>query len=163
MLFVIVGSLVGIGVILSFYGNHMIFEELIKGEGQIKFGENLTIQVELDKIKMQNGIYAIQVLNFREGAVTARIIDPSNIEIKSQMINKESFEDRFDITVPGIYKLIIENSEDEEIQIFGVIGPEPDAGKKSLTFISFYILIVGLIGMVIVTIYVIKNRRKTFS
>jgi hypothetical protein len=44
-----------------------------------------------------------------------------------------------------------------------VIGPEPDAGKKSLGFISLYILIVGLIGMVGVAIYAIKNRKKSFS
>ena len=162
ILFVIVGSIVGIGIILSFYGNQVIFEDLIKGEGQVKFGENLIIPVELDNTETQTGIYAIQIINFKEG-ITAKILDPSDKEIESQAINEEVFEGRFNITMSGIYKLIIENTDEKEIKIFGVIGPEPDAGKKSLVSISPWILIIGLIGVVGVAIYAIKNRKKSLS
>ena len=161
ILFVIVGSIVGVGIVLSFYGNQVIFEDLNKGEGQVKFGENLTIPVELDNTKTQTGIYAIQIINFKEG-ITAKILDPFDKEIESQLID-EVFEGRFNIAVSGIYKLVIENTDEKEIKIFGVIGPEPDAGKKSLGFISLYILIIGLIGIVGVAIYAIKNRKKSFS
>lgn len=160
--FVIVGSIVGVGIILSFYGNQVIFEDLIKGEGQVKFGENLIIPVELDNTETQTGIYAIQIINFREG-ITAKILDPSDKEIESQSINEEVFEGRFNITMSGIYKLVIENTDEKEIKIFGVIGPEPDAGKKSLVSISPWILIIGLIGVVGVAIYAIKNRKKALS
>ena len=44
--------------------------------------------------------------------------------------------------------------------MYGVIGPEPDAAVKSIGFISLYILVIGLIGMVGVAIYAIKNRKK---
>ena len=162
ILFVIVGSIVGVGIILSFYGNQVIFEDLIKGEGQVKFGENLIIPVELDNTETQTGIYAVQIINFKEG-ITAKILDPFDKEIESQLIDEEVFEGRFNITVSGIYKLVIENTDEKEIKIFGVIGPEPDAGKKSLGFISLYILIIGLIGMAGVAIYAIKNRKKSFS
>ena len=144
ILFVIVGSIVGIGIILSFYGNQVIFEDLIKGEGQIKFGENMIIPVELDSAETQSGIYAIQIIDFKEG-VTAKILDPFDKEIESQSMDEEVFEGRFNIAVSGIYKLVIENTDEKEIKIFGVIGPEPDAGKKSLGFISLYILIFGFI------------------
>jgi len=162
MLFVIVSSTVGVGIILSFYGNQVIFEDLIKGEGQVKFGENLIIPVELDNTETQTGIYAIQIINFKEG-ITAKILDPFDKEIESQSINEEVFEGRFNITMPGIYKLVIENTDEKEIKIFGVVGPEPDAGKKSLVSISPWILIIGLIGVVGVAIYAIKNRKKSFS
>lgn len=162
ILFVIVGSIVGMGIILSFYGNQVIFEDLNKGEGQVKFGENLIIPVELDNTETQTGIYAVQIINFKEG-ITAKILDPFDKEIESQLIDEEVFEGRFNIAVSGIYKLVIENTDEKEIKIFGVIGPEPDAGKKSLGFISLYILIIGLIGMVGVAIYAIKNRKKSFS
>ena len=162
ILFVIVGSIVGVGIILSFYGNQIIFEDLNKGEGQVKFGENLIIPVELDNTETQTGIYAVQIINFKEG-ITAKILDPFDKEIESQLIDEEVFEGRFNIAVSGIYKLVIENTDEKEIKIFGVIGPEPDAGKKSLGFISLYILIIGLIGMVGVAIYAIKNRKKSFS
>lgn len=158
----IVGSIVGLGIILSFYGNQVIFEDLIKGEGQVKFGENLIIPVELDRSETQSGIYAIQIIDFSEG-ITVKILDPFDKEIESQIIDEEVFEGQFSITVSGTYKLVIENTNEKEIKIFGVIGPEPDAGKKSLGFISLYILIVGLIGMVGVAIYAIKNRKKSFS
>jgi len=159
---VIVGSIVGIGIILSFYGNQIIFEDLIKGESQVIGGGNLVIPVELDNTKTQTGIYAIQIIDFKEG-ITVKILDPFDKEIEVQPINEDVFEGRFNIAVPGIYKLVIENTGDKEIKIFGVIGPEPDAGKKSLGFISLYILVIGLIGMIGVTIYTIKNRRKSFS
>ena len=162
ILFVIVGSIVGVGIILSFYGNQVIFEDLNKGEDQVKFGENLIIPVELDNTETQTGIYAIQIINFKEG-ITAKILDPFDKEIESQSMDKEVFEGRFNIVVSGIYKLVIENTDEKEIKVFGVIGPEPDAGKKSLGFISLYILIIGLIGIVGVAIYVIKNRKKSFS
>ena len=161
ILFVIVGSIVGVGIILSFYGNQVIFEDLNKGEGQVKFEENLIIPVELDNTETQTGIYAVQIINFKEG-ITAKIVDPFDKEIESQLID-EVFEGRFNIAVSGIYKLVIENTDEKEIKVFGVIGPEPDAGKKSLGFISLYILIIGLIGMVGVAIYAIKNRKKSFS
>ena len=158
----IVSSIVGVGIILSFYGNQVIFEDLIKGEGQVKFGENLIIPVELDNTETQTGIYAIQIINFKEG-ITAKILDPHDKEIESQAINEEVFEGRFNITMSGIYKLVIENTDEKEIKIFGVIGPEPDAGKKSLVSISPWILIIGLIGVVGVAIYAIKNRKKSLS
>ena len=160
ILFVIVGGIVCTGIILSFYGNQIIFEDLIKGEGQIKVGESLTIPAELDN-ETQNGIYAIQIMDSK--GIKAKILDPFDVEIESQSINEEDFEGQFKITTSGTYKLVIENTNDKEIKIFGVIGPEPDAGKKSLGFISLYVLIIGLIGMIIVPIYAIKNRKKSFS
>ena len=162
ILFVIIGSIVGVGIILSFYGNQVIFEDLIKGEGQVKFGENLIIPVELDNTKTQTGVYAIQIINFKEG-ITAKILDPFDKEIESQSINEEVFEGRFNITMSGIYKLVIENTDAKEIKIFGVVGPEPDAGKKLLVSISPWILIIGLIGVVGVAVYAIKNRKKSLS
>lgn len=162
ILFVIVGSIVGVGIILSFYGNQIIFEDLAKGEKQIMGMEDLTISVELDNKETQTGIYAIQIINFKEG-IKAKIIDPFDKEIESKSINEEVFEGKFNITVSGIYKLVIENTDENKITVFGVIGPEPDAGKKSLGFISLYILIIGLVGIVGVAIYAIKNRKKSFS
>lgn len=161
ILFVIVGGIVCTGIILSFYGNQVIFEDLIKGEGQIKVGESLTIPADLDNKETQNGIYAIQLIDSK--GVKAKILDPFDVEIESQSINEEDFEGKFKITTSGIYRLVIENTNDKEVKLFGVIGPEPDAGKKSLGFISLYVLIIGLVGMIIVPIYAIKNRKRSFS
>ena len=98
----IVCSIVGTGIILSYYGSQIIYDELIKGEGQVKIGENLIISDEFDSKKTQIGNYAIQIIDFKEG-VTAKILDPFDKEIEFQSINKEVFQGRFNITMSGIY------------------------------------------------------------
>lgn len=160
ILLIIVGGLVGIGIVLSFYGNQVIFEDLAKAEGDVRFGENLEVTIELDELENKKGIYAIQILNFREGLFSASVYDPLGIEIESNSINEEVFEGSFDVISSGTYQLVIKSTDQEETRILGVIGPEPDAGAKSLGFISLYILIIGVIGMAGVGIYAIKNRRR---
>ncbi len=159
---VVVGGLVGIGIILSVYGNYVIFEDLIQGYEDVGSGQDLVLEVELDHTKIQTGIYAVQIKDFERVTITASILDPFNTEIESQSINEELYEGLFDVTTSGNYKLLIENSG-EQVNVFGVIGPEPDAGKKSLGFISLYILIMGLLGMFIVTVYLVINRKKDAS
>jgi len=45
--------------------------------------------------------------------------------------------------------------------VFAAIGPLPDAGKQSLGFISMIILVTGMVGLVVVGIYGVKNRRRS--
>ena len=156
----IVGVLIGVGIILSFYGNYILFEDLVQSHGEVYDGQDLVIEVELDNSKTQSGIFAIQILDFKEGMVTASIIDPSNITIESESINQEIFEGLFEVRESGNYKLLIEN-KGETANVFGVIGPEPDEGKKALSNISMYTLVTGLVGMVGVAVYIFINRRKT--
>jgi len=158
----VVGGLVGVGIILSFYGNNVIFEDLIQKDGDVGSGQDLIVEVELDNTETQTGIYAVQIINFESATVTASILDPFNTLIESQSINQEVYEGLFDVTTSGTYKLLIENTG-EQVKIFGVIGPEPDSGKRSLGIISLYILVMGLIGMFIVTVYIVINRKKDAS
>jgi len=157
-----VGGLVGIGIILSIYGNYVIFEDLSQGYGDVGSGQDFIVEVELDHTKIQTGIYAVQIKDFESATVTASILDPFNTLVESQSINEEVYEGLFDVTTSGTYKLLVENSG-EQVNVFGVIGPEPDSGKKSLGFISLYILVMGLIGMLIVTVFIVINRKKAAS
>ena len=159
---VIVGGLIGAGIILSFYGNYVIFEDLIKGDGDVDSEQNLIVEVELDQTETKTGIYAVQIIDFENSVVSASIIDPLDTVIESQSINEEVYEGLFDVSTSGTYKLLIEN-RGEQVKIFGVIGPEPDSGKRSLGFISLYILIIGLIGMVILAVYLVISRKKKSS
>lgn len=155
----IVGVLIGAGIILSFYGNYILFEDLVQGNGEVFDGQDLVIEVELDSSKTKSGIFAIQILDYKEGMVTASIIDPSNTTIESESVNQEVFEGLFEVTSSGNYKLLIEN-KGETANVFGVIGPEPDEGKRALSNISMYILVAGLVGMASVAVYIFINRRK---
>ncbi|NIM26063.1 MAG: hypothetical protein GTN35_01460 [Nitrososphaeria archaeon] len=162
ILFAVVGSLIGIGIILSFYGNYVVFEELVKGDGEISSGEELIIEIQIDKTNTQSGIYAVQIIDFKGQTVSANVLDPFNSIIESQSINEEVFEGYFEVTDSGTYKLMIEN-RGEAVTIFGVIGPEPDEGKKSLTFISLYILVAGLFGMAGLAAYLVISRKRAAS
>lgn len=162
ILLAVVGGLIGVGIILSFYGNYLVFEDLVRGDGEINSGEDLTIEIQLDKAKTKSGIYAVQIIDFKGQSVSANIVDPFNSIIETQSINEEVFEGYFDVTESGTYKLMIEN-RGERATIFGVIGPEPDQGKKSLTFISLYILVAGLFGMAGVAAYLVVSRKRASS
>ena len=156
----IVGGLLAVGIALSFYGAQLTTQDLISNEGIIKQGEFLEIQAELDPAKSETGVFVVQVLNFKDYEITAKISDPLDYEILSKSIDEDSVEQRFEISSKGTYKLIIENSSPEDIQMMGVMGHMPDKGTLSVGITGFYILIVGLVGIVGVGIYVIRSKRK---
>ena len=160
VMMVIVGALVAAGIILSFYGSHVITEGLSQKEGQIMPGQSLEITSDIDISASSLGVFVVQVHNPKEGTIHAKVFDPFGAEIISSAIDKESVEKRFDVAASGTYKLLIENTGGEQAQVIAVIGPMPETDKLSLGIIGFYVLIVGLAGIVGVGIYVIRNRRK---
>jgi hypothetical protein len=156
----LVAGLIGIGIVLSVLGNSLIFEDLSKGDGDVFSGQDLTIKTDLDQT--QTGIYAVQINDVESALVSVSILDPLNSEIETHHITEELYEGVFEVSTSGTYKLLIENTG-EEVKVFGVIGPEPDAWKRSLDLISFIILAGGLIGMVVFFFYIIINRKKDLS
>jgi len=158
----VVGGLIGIGIILSVYGNYLMFEDLSQGDGEVNSEQDLVIETVLNHVEVQRGIYAVQIINFGEDSIAVSILDPSGTEIESQSINDELFEGSFDVSTSGTYTLLIENYG-EQVKIFGVIGPEPADWKKSLDMISFIVLGIGLIGMAGVAVYIVINRKKDAS
>ena len=156
------GALIGVGIILSFYGNYIIFEDLAKTNGVVSTENSLTLEVDFDHSKSKTGIFAVQIIDFKGQAVSAMIVDPLSNTIESKSISEESYEGGFDINMSGTYKLIIENDGDE-LTVFGVIGPEPEEWKQSLAFVSLYILVIGLFGMALVAVLFAINRKKGSS
>ena len=62
----------------------------------------------------------------------------------------------------GTYQLVIQSSNDEGIYVTGAIGPLPDANKKNIiSIISTSTLLIGMIGLVVIGIYGIKNRKRS--
>ena len=161
-MFIVVAGFIGVGIILSFYGSHVVTEGLLKDERDVISGEPFEIIAELDPEINSVGVYVVQNMNFQEGMVTAKVYDPLNSQLVSEIVPKDSFEGKFDISRKGNYKLIIENSG-EDAYIIGVIGHLPDAGQFSIGLSGFYILIMGLLGIVGVGIYAVKNRKREFN
>ena len=155
------GVLIVIGLVLLVVGNQVILEGVSQGNGVVSINQDLTVSGEFSSEELAYGVYAVQIMEFKENTFSARVLDSSGIEISSQVIQSETMEKEFQIGQTGSYKLIIQSNSNGESQVFGAIGPLPDAGKKSLGFLSSYILIAGMAGLVVSGIYGVKRRKKS--
>ena len=161
IILVISGALIAIGLILLVLGNQIILEGVSQGNGKISSSQSLTISADFDLQETTVGVFAVQIIDFNDNTFSAKVLDPLDIEIVSQKVSEETIEKEFDVLESGNYKLIIESNNNEEILVFGAIGPLPDASKKSLGLISVYILVIGMIGLVGSGINGIKNRKRS--
>jgi len=152
-------TLIVIGLILLAVGNQIILEGVSQGNGKVSSSQALTISGDFDSHETPVGVFAVQIMEFKDNIFSVKLLDPFDSEIIFQTINEETIEKEFDVLETGTYKLIIESINNDEIIIFAAIGPLPDAGKKSLGFISVYILVAGMIGLVVAGIYGVKKRR----
>lgn len=157
-IFVILGATIMIGIGLSIYGNQILFENLKQDEGTISLGKNLIVQTDFVE-SPSKGVFAVQVLGDKFKDVRVTVLDPYDIEIESFTLENDLYEGDFETTTEGSYKLNLEYFGDDEINIVGVIGPEPSPTAKSLAFISLYVLIIGLLGTGGFGIYAIKKRK----
>ena len=123
--------------------------------------QSLTVSVDFKSQETSTGIFAVQIMEFKDNTFSVKILDPFESEIIFETINAETIEKEFDVLETGTYKLIIESTSNEEPIVFAAIGPLPDADKQLLGSISMIILVSGMIGLVVVGIYGIKNRRKS--
>jgi hypothetical protein len=162
LIIIIFGLLIVAGLSVSVVENQVTLEGINQGNGKVSSIESLITSVDIDKEKSPVGVFAVQIMEFQENAISAKILDPSNIEIISEKINEESFEKEFDVFESGTYQLVIESSIDNGIYVAGAIGPLPDADKKFiLSIISFSVLIVGMVGIAAIGIIEIKNRNRS--
>ena len=157
----IVGIILGAGIILSFYGAQLTTQDIIVKEDSVESGSFVEVSIELDPKVSETGVYAVLLKEYEEDSISISVYDPFGSKIISNIAEKETTEERFEIISSGTYKLEVENSGLEESQIVAGLGYMPDAGTLSVGITGFYLVIVGLIGIVGVGFYAIKNRRKS--
>ncbi len=155
------GFLVIIGIALSLYGSQLIIENLTTKQEYLGAGMSIEILKELEPAKNENGVYVIQIVDFRNGdRVDATIFDPLGSILVSEPIDNNSFQDSFKISTIGSYKLLVENTGDREIQTIGVIGYLPQDASLTASIFGVIVIIVGLAGLVVGTMYFIKTRGR---
>ena len=154
-------ALIAIGMLLLVLGNQIILEGISQGDGKVSSSQSLTVSVDFDSQETSVGIFAVQIMEFKGNTFSVQVLDPFESEIIFQAINAETIEKEFDVLETGTYKLIIKSTSNEEPIVFAAIGPFPDANKQLLGSISMIILVIGMIGLVVVGIYGIKNRRRS--
>ena len=160
---VLVGALIGIGAALLFIGSQAITSDIIIQEGQIIDGSPMQIKAELDPKINTNGVFAVQTTEQTEVSLTSTILDPNGNEIITNSIVTNSFEALFDITEFGTYTLLIYTSSADSVQIIGGIGHMPDTFAYSVSMIGFMLLLSGMIGVIVVGIIMIREKRKNTS
>ncbi len=157
----IVGALIAAGIILSFYGSQLTTQNIIVKEENILPDSAVEVSIELDPSVGETGVFAVVVLeNFEVGTISVSVFDPLGSQIISKIAEKESTEERFEVTSGGTYKLEIKNSGLEESKIVVGLGYMPDTVTQLIGIIGFSLLIVGLIGIVGIGVYSIRNRQK---
>ena len=158
---IIVGALIAGGIILSFYGSQLTTQNIIVKEENILPNSSLEVSIELDPSVGEIGVFAVVVLeNFEKGTISFSVFNPLGSKIISKIVEKESTEERFEITSWGTYKLEIQNSGLEEFKVVAGLGYMPDEGTQLIGVMGSSILIAGLIGIVGIGVYSIRNRQK---
>tara|TARA_X000000368_G_scaffold160637_1_gene126601 strand:+ start:22 stop:528 length:507 start_codon:yes stop_codon:yes gene_type:complete len=160
---VIVGIMIAIGAMLLIYGSQTITGDLVIEEGKINSLTQLEIKADLDPEINTQGVYAVQTIEGKEYDISASVIDPSQDEIRDVSINRNSFEDNFEIDEAGTYTLIISTAESEEIPLVGGIGHLPDSTGITISIAGFIVIVLGMIGVAVIGFMIIRQRKNKFS
>ena len=160
---VIVGIMIAVGAMLLIYGSQTITGDLVIEEGKINSLTQLEIKAELDPEINTQGVYAVQTIEGKEYDISASVIDPSQDEIRDVSINRNSFEDNFEIDEAGTYTLIISTAETEEIPLVGGIGHLPDSTGVTISIAGFIVIVLGMIGVAVIGFMIIRQRKNKFS
>lgn len=155
------GFLVVIGIVLSVYATQLIIENLATQEGFVEVKMTMEVYKELDPVESENGVYVIQVEDFQgTDSITTSVFDPLGNIVTTKSIDSNPFQDGFKISTSGTYKLLIENLADREVHVTAVIGYLPQDKSLMVSIFGFIVILVGLVGLAIGTLYIIKNRDK---
>ena len=162
LIIVVLGLFIVSGLVVSIFENQITLEGINQENGKVSITEKLTIPVDLDMEKTPVGVFAVQIMDVRKNTFYVKVLDPSDIEIISQQIDNDTTEDEFDVKETGTYKLLIESSSDDEIYVAGAIGALPDPDKKFvMSIISTSLIMIGMIGLGVIGMYGIKNRKRS--
>ena len=156
----VIGALIGIGAALLFLGSQAITSDIIIQEGQINDSQKMEIYAELDPETNSEGVFVVQTMEGTEVSLEVSILDPSNHEIESSSILTNSFEDNFYIAKPGTYTLVIKTTDVDLINVVGGVGHVPDASAYSITMIGFTMLLIGMIGVVVIGIIMVRAKKR---
>lgn len=156
---IVSGILVLIGIAITAYQSQITSENLSNQQNTIGIGTQMIVTKEMNPDNNQKGVYAIQITDFKnEDNVKAIIIDPTGTPIITKSITKSPIQETFKISSSGNYTLQIENHGQSEIQVLGIIGYYPQ--NIELADISGFIaLIIGLSGLAVGMMYLIRNHR----
>jgi uncharacterized protein YxeA len=161
LVIIISAILITIGIGLTIYESQLIDENITNQQQNLLSEKSITLTKDLDSSKNQNGVYSVQITDFQEGDnVKVTVFNPVDEVIISKPITKNPFQENFLISTIGTYKIQIKNQGPREVQVLAAIGNYPQ-NISLIDIFGFIMLIVGLSGLAIGIMYLVKNRGKT--
>ena len=149
------------GFTLSIYSTQSLFESLTMLQGSVEPGIPMEISAE---IPPGTGIFAFEVVDHDPNmSMHARVLGPFGSVIDSVETRESAYESTFKVDEIYEYVMILESGYAESVDVVAVIGPEPDSSQNAMGFVSLYMLLVGVAGMIAATIYVIVTRMRQRS
>ena len=161
LIFAIGVFLVMIGIGLSVYGSQLIIENLATEEKNLGIGKSVEVTKDLDPNVNENGVYVVQITDFKQAHIAATIFDPLGQIVISKTVEHNPYQDIFKISSAGTYKLLVENSGERDVDITAVMGYLPQDKSLTVSIFGFIVIILGLAGLIVGIIYFIKSRKKT--
>ena len=155
------GILVLVGIAITAYQSQITSENLSNEQNTIGIGTQMIVTKDMNPNNNQNGVYSIQITDFKDNDnVKATVIDPNGIPIITKSITKSPVQEMFKIKASGNYTLEIGNQGQREIQVLGIIGYYPQ-GIEWADISGFIVLMIGLSGLAVGIMYLIRNRVKS--
>ena len=84
-------------------------------------------------------------------------------EIITNSVITNSFEGNFDISEKGTYTLVIETTNQDVVNAVGGIGHVPDGSAYSISIAGFAMLLIGMVGVVVVGVILVRQRKRERS
>ena len=157
---IVSGLLVLIGIAITAYQAQTTAENLSNQQQTLAVGGQMVVTKDMDPAQNEDGVYSLQVTDFTSSDnVKANVVDPAGSTIITKTITKSPMQESFKVSSPGTYKLQIENQGQREIQVLGIIGYYPK-GIELIDVSGFIILVIGLSGLAIGMMFLIRNRTK---
>lgn len=160
------GILVLVGFAITVYQSQITSQNFVNEQKSLSGGTQMTITKAMDLNHNRKGVYGIQVTDLKnDDNVKVIVIDPNENAIITKSVTTNPIQEIFKISNSGNYTLQIENQGQREIQILGFIGYYPEGIESDDTsgFIVPIVLIIGLSGLAVGMMYLIKNRVKPQS
>jgi len=158
---IVSGALVLIGIAITAYQSQITSENLSNQQNTLDIGAQMIVTKEMNPDNNQKGVYSIQITDFKnDDNVKAIITDPTGTPIITKSMTKSPIQETFRISSSGNYTLQIENHGQSEIQVLGIIGYYP-RGIELADISGFIALIIGLSGLAVGMMYLIRNRVRS--
>ena len=158
---IVSGILVLIGIAITAYQSQTTSENLSNQQNTLGTGARMVVTKWMSPDSNQKGVYSIQITDFKnDDNVKANIIDPTGTSIITRSVTKSPIQEMFKIASSGNYTLQIENNGQREIQVLGIIGYYPQ-GIEFADISGFITLIIGLSGLAVGMMYLIRNRVRS--